>query len=214
MATYPPSPDLTGGGPAPEQDASVVISEIYSNWATSYLSLEGATTYFANHYKAAYAVQWAALNAGQQGVLLNTACRQIEQFRFVDRQAVPTYRYFVQPAVDGTKGSVLVLTPRRDPIKYNYYQSLQFPRSVDVHQDGTVFIPMEMQWAQCEQAIYLLNFDETLLSNARQGLSINSVKVGGISVYQHLNSGGDNLSPTALSMVRPYLKYTKHLVRS
>jgi hypothetical protein len=211
MSTYPPSPDVTGGGSAPEQSASTVISEIYSDFATSYLSLAGATTYFANHYKPSYATQWAALNSNQQGTLLNAACRQIEQFRFVDRQAVPTYRYFVDPA----KGRVLILTPRRDPIKYNYYQSLQFPRSVDIHQDGTVFIPMEMQWAQCEQAIYLINFDETLLSNARQGLSINSIKVGGgVSIYQHLNSGGDNLSPTALSYIRGYLKYTRHLVRS
>ena len=210
MSVYPPSPDLTGGGAAPEQSASAVISEIYSDYATSYCSLAFASDYFAKHYRPAYSTQWAALSADQQGMLLNAACRQIEQFRFVDRQELPHYRFFVDP----TKGRVLVLTPRRDPIKYNYYQSLQFPRSVDIHQDGTVFIPMEMQWAQCEQAIYLLNFDETLLSNARQGLSINSVKVGSISVYQHLNSGGDNLSPTALAYIRPYLKYTRHMVRS
>jgi hypothetical protein len=211
MSTYPPSPDVTGGGATPEQDPSVISSEIYSDYATSYCSLAFAVTYFANHYKAAYAVQWAALTPGQQGMLLNAACRDIEQFRFVDRQAVPTYRYFVDPV----KGRMLILTPRRDPIKYNYYQSLQFPRSVDIHQDGTVFIPMEMQWAQCEQAIYRLNFDETLLSNARQGLSINSIKVGGgISIYQHLNSGGDNLAPTAKAYISGYLKYTKHLVRS
>jgi hypothetical protein len=211
MSTYPPTPDVTGGGPAPEQSASVVISEIYSNWATSYLSLAGATAYFAAHYKPAYATQWAALSASQQGLLLNAATRDLEQLKYVERQAVPTYRYFVDPV----KGRILILTPRRDPIKYNYYQSLQFPRSVDIHQDSTVFIPMQMQWAQCEQAIYRLNFDETLLSNARQGLSINSVKVGGgISIYQHLNSGGDNLSPTALAYIKPFLKYGKHLVRS
>jgi hypothetical protein len=211
MSTYPPSPDVTGGGPAPEQSASVVISEIYSNFSTSYCSLDFATTYFSDHYKPGYATQWAALSPGQQGMLLNAATRDIEQLRFVDRQAVPTYRYFTDPV----KGRILILTPRRDPIKYNYYQSLQFPRSVDIHQDGTVFIPMEMQWAQCEQAIYRLNFDETLLSNARQGLSINSIKVGGgVSIYQHLNSGGDNIAPTALAYIRGYLKYTKHLVRS
>lgn len=210
MSTYPPNPDLTGGGAAPEQDASVVISELFSNYSTSYISLEGAATYFANHYKPAYAAQWAALSPGQQGMALNAACRQIEQFRFVDRQELPHYRYFVDPV----KGRVLVWTPRRDAIKYNYYQSLQFPRSVDIHQDGTVFIPMEMQWAQCEQAIYLLNFDESVLANARQGVSIQSVKVGAVSVYQHVGSGGDNLSPTALSYIRPYLKYTRHMVRS
>jgi hypothetical protein len=210
MSVYPPSPDLTGGGAAPEQSASAVISEIFSDYATSYVSLAFAADYFAKHYRPAYTTQWGALSADQQGMALNAACRQIEQFRFVDRQELPHYRFFVDPV----KGRVLEYTPRRDAVKYNYYQSLQFPRSVDIHQDGTVFIPMEMQWAQCEQAIYLLNFDETLLSNARQGLSINSVKVGSISVYQHLNSGGDNLSPTALSYIRPYLKYTRHMVRS
>jgi hypothetical protein len=213
MSIYPPSPDTTGGGPAPEQDPSVVISEIYSNWATSYCSLAFATQYFSNHWKPAFSTQWTALSADQQGLLLNAACSDIEQFRFVDRQAVPTYRYFVEPGYDGKKGKVLILTPTREPIKYNYYQSLQFPRSVDVHQDGSVFIPLNLQRAQCEQAIYKLNFDESILASARQGVSIDSAKVGGLSVYQHISSGGDNLAPSALAYIKPYLKYTRHLVR-
>lgn len=214
MSIYPPSPDMTGGGQAPEQSTTALTSEIYSEYANSFCSVAYADSYFASHYRPAYATQWQALSADQKAQLLIQATADIEQYKFVESQSIPRFHWFVDPTALPGRSRLLVLNPTNQPIKYNYYQALQFPRNIDYKSDGTIFIPPHIQMAECEQAIYRLNFDETILSNARQGLSINSAKVGGISIYQHVGSGGDNLAPSALSFIKPYLKFSRRMRRS
>lgn len=216
MATNPvPVPtqsnDNTGlGYSPPEQPTNLINCELASNYANSYVSLAYASSYFSNHYNPAFAQQWLALTVGQQSQLLIQATSDIEQLNFVQSHTSPYYHSVVD-----SKGRLLMLnTENREAVKYNYYQSLQFPRSVDRHQDGSVFIPPAIQMAECEQALYVLTFDQSLLSNTMQGMISNKVTVGSLSVSQQFSGGlGMNLSPIVYARVKPYLRYGKRVVR-
>ena len=66
------------------------------------------------------------------------------------------------------------------PEKYYFQQKLQFPRTLEVHMNGQLYVPEEIMFAQCEQAIYQINFDQTILANRLQGISHDAPNVGGI----------------------------------
>ncbi len=59
--------------------------------------------------------------------------------------------------------------------------------------------------AQCEQALYELTFDDSIIANRLQGLSRESVTLGTLKTSQTMTGLGSNIGPAALSFVRPFI---------
>jgi hypothetical protein len=88
----------------------------------------------------------------------------------------------------------------------NYYQKLQFPRNKDVDElTSEFFIPEEIKMAQCEQAIYMLDFDEDTMVSFLSGAASDVITVGQISLRKEINKKGSFISPVALEFLKPYL---------
>jgi len=193
---------------------------LYGETANSYASVDFADFYFSKHINAATRSAWAALTEDnpesgqdQKSFLLIQACFDIEQFKYTARIEVPVYHWFFDPTV----GRLLVMQPTLEPIKYNYFQALQFPRNIDYRSDGTIYIPERILWAQCEQAAYLMTFDQSVLALRSQGLIQNEIRVGGtggVMVNQKFDREGTTLAPRALAFLKPYMRFQKRLVRS
>src|SRR5262249_49375286 len=97
----------------------------------------------------------------------------------------------------------------RIPVRFFYYQALQFPRNLDVDVNtGQTFIPEEVLMAQCEQAIYSLSFDETAIANRLQGVTEDTTSLGNIRVRQNLVSDGTEFSPSALEHLKKFFLKT------
>lgn len=171
----------------------------------SYVELEYANDYWAQHWDVNSANQWAALSDPQKSSVLVQACRVLETLRFT----YPT---------DNSSESRLVVDYRHQqirsirscssrPQKYNYDQKLQFPRTLeaDLYTDGASTIPDAIMFAQCEQAVYMLNVDTSVIANRLQGVSHDLLNVGGVQISQKIESGGSLISPVAYSYCKPLL---------
>lgn len=174
--------------------------------ANSYASLDDLTSYWDSHWDQTTAAAVQALNEDQQTALLITACRTLETLRFTE-PVDPLADYHL--VVDTRQQQVRsVKTNYGRPQKYDYSQSLQFPRTLDVYLDGTVYIPPTILQAQCEQAAYELTFDPSILENVLQGITKDYVSVGNVTVSQTFAAGsgkGTRLSSIAYSLCKPFL---------
>jgi hypothetical protein len=103
----------------------------------------------------------------------------------------------------------------RDPVKFFYYQRLQFPRNLDVYYQnppvgaklGDLYIPEDIMLAQCEQAGYLIGFDDSQLSSRMQGVSLETVSLGKgqvASTTEYSGVSGSSLAPAAVEYLKPY----------
>jgi len=182
--------------------AVTLDSSIGKSTSNSYVDTDYASDYWENHFSAAKAAQWAALGDDQQAQLLVQACRVIETARYTHFVSVSEYTLHY----DSASGQVIDLALTAEPVKYYYNQKLQFPRNLDVDDAGKLYIPEPVKMAQCEQAIYLLNFDETAMANRLQGVVSDSVSVGRgqIHLNQQYVSEGSSFAPMALEFVRPF----------
>ncbi len=182
-------------------------------YANSYVDVAYCDDYWAAHYSVTKATQWAGLSTAQKESLLIRACRVIETARFTT-QADP--RTFPRMEYSRRTRTVITWEDRVTATRYLYTQSLQFPRNLDVDlTDGHLFIPEPIQMAQCEQAVYSLNFDETAISNRLQGISADATYVGSIHLRQTYDQGGSQFAPMALDMCRPFfIRSTGTLGRS
>lgn len=195
-----PITSVTSGGVSLDNTLAGETSNSYCSW-------DYANTYFAAHYVSSYAAQWAALAEPQQIVLLAQACRSIERIRFVLPQTLPNYAL----RFDRRSGKVLDINLTRDPVRYYYYQKLQFPRNLDIYYEqppagvpvGSLFMRQEPQDAQCEQAIYLLNLDTTAAANRMQGITLDTFGLGKgqLSQTQEYGNTGTLLSPIAVEIL-------------
>lgn len=204
MATQPMFPpqitSVTSGG-------LTLDSTIAGETSNSYCTLEYANNYWAGHYNSSLSDQWAALTDTQKIMLLIQACRVIERVRFVYPQALPHYAL----QYDRRTRKVVNLNLTRDPVKYYYYQKLQFPRNIDIYYlqpppgvpIGSLYIREEPMQAQCEQAMYILNLDTTALSNKLQGISLDTFGLGKQQIEQTQQYGGvgSMLSPIAVEIL-------------
>jgi hypothetical protein len=196
----PPIASVTAGG----MSLDFTLAGETSN---SYCSLDYANTYWGAHYNTAAAAQWTALAPQQQIILLSSACRSLERIRFVVPQTLPNYalRY------DRRSGKVVDLNLSRDPVRYYYYQKLQFPRNLDIYYEqapagiaiGSLYMREEPQMGQCEQALYLLNLDTTAAANRMQGITMEKFGLGKQQVEQSQQYGntGTLLSPIAVEIL-------------
>jgi len=191
----------------------VINTTISGPDANSYVTESYATDYWANHYNTAKIASWAALTSGQKIALLLAACRVIESIRFVDSSKnYSAYKYFF----DRNTGTARPIYPGDSPpVRYDFYQRLQFPRNLDVTAAGATYIPDDVKVAQCEQALSLYTIDTSTIVNSMQGLTAESVRIGNISISQKFSSGtlGTVLSIDALQSLNPYILRTNRVRR-
>jgi hypothetical protein len=188
-------PDVVGG---------TLDSALSLETSNSYCTAAYALDYWANHFDTVKSAQYAALTDTQQQKLLARACQVIEGLRFTIPITLPEYAIHY----DRHTGKVLDLSLTRQPVKYFYYQRLQFPRNLDVYYFtepvGTIYMRPELKDAQCEQAMYLLNFDESALANRTMGITMEKVGVGkqAVDITQEYGAAGSSMSPIAYEFVR------------
>lgn len=173
--------------------------------ANSYVDATYLVDYWTNHYDASLSAQVQALTTTQQEYLLVRACRIIESFRYTR----PLSRMNYQLRYNRLTGTVVDMSYLTlEPVKWAYFQKLQFPRNLDIHiEDGTFYIPEPVLIAQCEQAAYLLNLDESAIANRLQGVTMDKVGVGRqqVDMTQEYAGSGSMLSPVANEMLRPFM---------
>lgn len=182
------------------------VSGTVADGTNSYVDVAYATDYFDNHWVSSYATQWNALAAQQQTNLLIAACRVIETARFT----IPIlhtdwrfHRYYNRLTMQVMNFQLL-----REPVKWYFYQVLQFPRNLDINPiTGALFVPEALMMAQCEQAIYMLNFDQSALANRLQGVALDKISIGRnqIDLSQEYSGEGSQYAPQAFEMAKPYL---------
>lgn len=183
--------------------AYVLNTTLSDQFANSYADVPFADDYFDNHYLSTRTSVWTGLTDDQKISVLIAACRTLETVRFTDPSpqiADYTERY------DKRTHTVRYFGLNRNPSKYFFYQSLQFPRQNDIDiNTGTTFMPEAIKMAQCEQAVYILTFDETAISNKLQGIGRDSTTLGTLKISQSYNQLGTRVAPAALEFIRPYI---------
>lgn len=164
-----------------------LVTTVAGETSDSYVSIPDADKYFRSHYSVAKANLWAALTAPQKESVLRRACQQIEVIVFTD------------DTVD----------------RYDASQRLQFPREIDyrtINEVDVPFVPQEAKDAQCEQAVHMLNFDESTLLRAASGVIEEAETVGPIKSYVHYSDSAaipgaqSYLSPLVVELLRPFFR--------
>lgn len=188
-----------------------LIADQASEISNTYCTAAFADAYWSNDYRSANVAQWAALTDAQKTNLLIQACKVIETARFTVPVTLPQYAMHY----DRRTRLVLSLNLTRTPVKFYYYQRLQFPRNLDVYYLtpptgaalGDLYIPEDILIAQCEQAMYLMNLDQSALSTRLQGVLVNKIVVGNnaVGLTQEFATVGSMFSPMALEILRPYM---------
>lgn len=179
--------------------------------ANSYVTLGEASTYFANHYSLAKSASWVALNSLQQESALRRACEIIDGLRVLDDE----YGY-------GPLPPALIVYDFFDLNLHRllWDQRLSFPRNIDVDDDLVAFILPNVQDAQCEQASYLLTFDEDAMIATLSGISEDTVRAGPVMVRRKYGTThgagaiGSMIAPMALELMRPYIRRTSRVRRA
>lgn len=173
----------------------------------SYVTVNEATTFFNNHYITAKKTAWAALTQPQKESALKRACQQLETLRVLDDE-LSTGRLPIALMID--YGYDLSL--HRAEIN----QRLQFPRNIDIDSSNVPFVPQEVKDSQCEQAVYLLSFDDTALVTSTQGIVEEAVTAGAVKSYTRYSEGHapTYLAPMVVELMRPFLRTSGRLRRN
>lgn len=179
--------------------------------ANSYVTVVYCDEYWGQHYSATKAAQWLALSTTQKQALLIQACRIIERVRFTANLDPSSDIHLFY---DRSTQKVMQVRDDELAVKYNHFQSLQFPRNLDRDPDtGTLYIPEAIKMAQCEQAAHILSFDESALANRLQGIESDSVAVGTVRTSQTYGGAGSMLAPMALEFINPFVMKSGRLRR-
>jgi hypothetical protein len=169
--------------------------------SNSYVTVAEFRGYWGQHFDTTTAATMLALS--DPTLLLIRACRTIESLHFTE-PVDPLADYHL--VYDSRQQSVRsVKTNFGRPQKYNYYQHLQMPRTLDIFQDGTLFIPPEIQAAQCEQAAAEYSMDVSTLADSLQGIDRSALNVGGVALSQRVRAKGSMVCPVAYNLCKPYL---------
>lgn len=183
--------------------AQTINSTLMSEIANSYIDKAYADAYWLNDYRTKNAAQWAALSDAQKTGLLIDACAIIERIRFTLPESRRDYVLFYDRRTQLTR----MIDRNFQPFKYLFSQRLQFPRNLDIYvMDapspellGQTYIRQEVMDAQCEQAMYLLNFDDSIYAARLQGVVKDSVGIGKGSI----TSDQEYALGSSISMVAP-----------
>lgn len=182
-----------------------LITDVGGQTSNSYIDVAGSDVYFANHWSTAKTSAWAALTSAQKESVLKRACKLIDSLRILDTElgwgALPPQ--FLER-------DIYNLTIHR----WGAQQKLNFPRNIDVDLNGTPFLPTSVPDAQCEQAVYLLAFDETPIATRLSGISDETVSAGPVRTHQTFKPGGTSIAPMALDLLREFIRPTKRVQRA
>lgn len=197
-------------------------AELSGEFSNSYVTLDYADDYWADHFSSTQVSAWAALSDEAKTTLLILGCRNIEKYKFTQRAELGGVErlYF-----DDVRNAIRAYNEGNfDPYKYSSTQLLQFPRSIDVDTAGDTFIPEAIQIAQCEQALYIKDLDQTAITKALVGITAETVSLGKGQIYRSTKyaSGKDGsglaamtqLAPRALELISPYCLRNKKLRRA
>jgi hypothetical protein len=180
--------------------ALVLDSSISGEHSNSYITVAECDDYWGNHYSTTKADVWNGLNDAQKVSALIQACRVIETARFVSDSG----NGYVEPQLYALNHQWIGYSPGQ-PVRANYAQCLQFPRNVDYDSTGSFYIPESIKMAQCEQAVYLITFDESTIGDRIQGMDLNSTRVGDVSIHNRFGGGKfSTYAPMALEYAKPF----------
>lgn len=186
-----------------------IVATVGGENSDSYVTVTEANAYFNVHYSLTKKAIWTATSGPQKEMLLKRACQLLETLKVLDNEFTT-----------GTLPLALVIDYGYDLTihKGATNQRLQFPRNVDVTSSGDLFIPQEVKDAQCEQAVYLLAFDDAALVTQLQGIEEEANTVGPIKTYVKYRAGGGAgnttyLSPMVVELMRPFLRPTSRVRR-
>lgn len=182
-----------------------LVTTISGTSADSYVSLSEAEQYFANHWSLAKQDSWASMETGQKERLLKTATNILESLRFLDNEFGGSALPFSLVHDDDSDVEIRRLVAG---------QRLSFPRNVDVTSNGTGFIPQAVKDAECEQAVYIITFDEAVLATQYTGVIAETAEAGSVRTYANYGRLGTMLSPVAAELVRPFLRPTRRMRRA
>jgi hypothetical protein len=169
--------------------------------ANSFGTLVEADDYFSNYPNSVKRDSWSASSDDEKKILMIQATVMLNALRMVDHDivSIPTLGQRLALGAYATANTSLV-------VPSNMVQSLQLPRNIDIHTDGTYVIPTAAKWAQFEQAIYLKTFDDSVLAAQRQGIFRDGLTVEGVNLSQGYTGRGDAYSPMAIALIRPLLR--------
>ena len=191
--------------------AMTLVTALADQYSNSYVDVPYCDLYWSQHWNTVGAAQWAQLLSAQKVSLLIQACRILETVRFT---ALKQLRAPLPLRYDRHSRLVMTLEDQPVPTKWLWTQRLQFPRNLDHDfNTGGLYVPEPIMMAQCEQAVYSLNFDTTSIANRLQGVTQDIMYVGNIHLRQNLVQGGSEFSPRAMEMCRPYFLATTYEVR-
>ena len=175
--------------------------------SNSYVTVGEADKYFSTHYITAKKTAWSALSQPQKESALKRACQQLETLKVLDDE-LATGRLPIALMIDYGYD----LTIHRAEVN----QKLQIPRNIDLDPFGIPLIPQEYKDAQCEQAVYLLSFDDSAIVTVTQGIVEEAVTAGPIKSYTKYSEGfaPTYIAPMVLELLRPFLRYTGRLRRN
>jgi hypothetical protein len=179
----------------------------------SYVTLVYADAFFAGHYSLAKASAWAALTVPQKESALRRACTVLDTIRVLDTEL--------------GSGALPIALVQRDTFdltlhRLEFGQLLSFPRNIDlIPGTYTGYIPNAVLESQCEQAIYLLTFDESVIVSRLSGLNHLTVQAGSVRVSQGFagsgaggSGGATYLAPMVIEMMRPFFRKTTRIARA
>src|SRR3954470_11645487 len=110
--------------------ATTLNNILSDQFANSYVDVAYADNFWAGHYNATKAAQWAALTTNQKTSALVEACRVIETARCtikVSHSVGGDYDWYY----DSVSRTVINVERHEIPVRVYFYQSLQFPRNFD-----------------------------------------------------------------------------------
>lgn len=173
--------------------------------SNSYVTVAEATDYFASHWSTTKTALWNGLSQAQQERLLMSATSVIETVRFLDKElgsgALP------RALVSRDEYDITIHRLEMD-------QRLSFPRNLDIDDSGNGFVPQPVKDAECEQAVYMIAFDDSIISSQIQGIEQENLTAGPVTIHQRYVGKGSFMAPLALELLRPYIRPTAKMARS
>jgi hypothetical protein len=97
--------------------------------------------------------------------------------------------------------------------KLQFAQKLQFPRNIDVDGSNAGFIPQGVKDAQCEQAVYLIAFDDSPIATQLTGVHEEFLGAGAVRVSTKYRGTGTFIAPMTMQLLSPYFRKTSTKLR-
>lgn len=180
---------------------SLTLDNLLSGEASnSYVDIDYADEYWTDHYDSTKIDTWSAISDEGKTTLLILACRMIEKYRFTNKSYPPNLEILQE---DSARAAIVAVNLNNfEAFKYDFDQKLQFPRNIDIDTSGTAFIPEEVKIAQCEQALYIKDYDTTSITKALSGIAAESVGLGRGAITKSVTYTGKG-GTTVVTMLAP-----------